>query len=840
MKKLSLKSKKIVFVLFLIFFVSSKLLAATNYVSKTGNHISPFDSWANAATNIQVAVDAASSGNMVLVTNGTYYPASQILITKGISVKSVNGAKKTIVDGGRSHRCFYLNDTKTNIIKGFTITNGYVSGSSPNNCGGAIYFYKGGIVENCIIVDNFATGNGGGVNCDDGGYVLNSVIIKNQAIDEGGGVFCDNGLIQNCIISDNIAGGDGGGLGSYGNGYAKNCTIVGNISSNDGGGVCRIGAIKNSIIYYNFAKRYPNWCWDSTIKYDYNCTTPLPFGDYNISDMPKLLDFGHIATDSPCVTAGDSNNCSGVDIDGDAWQRPPAVGCDQPVAAITSGKLKVKVYSENIIFTTDYSNFFSAIIYGRVSHNTWSFDDGKTYENDLGCYHSWDNPGVYKVILTAFNDSYPVGVSATVIVEVIEKQIHYVNKNNLSPLTPYSNWESAATNIQDAVNVATNIGDFVIVTNGTYYPSSEIKVQNNIIVKSVNGANKTIVNGNNKTRCFNLNNNSTINGFTITNGIGGVYCYDSTILNCIIAGNTTSNNNGGGVYSKYFSEILNTTISKNLARDGGGIICYDSKIENCNINKNNAIMGEGGGIQSYNSTIKNCILHKNIAEQSGGGINLLGGKISDCAIYENEASISGGGIYSWYNAIIQRCNIRNNKTSGIDSEGGGIYIGYDGSFVQSCLIVENSSTGNGGGAYCRYGSRIYNCTISKNTAHGIGNGIYNQAGGCTIANSIIYFNGDDNYSGCFYYYCCSPGLYNYGNITNNPEFRDINGNDYRLESFSPCIDIGNNNYVSYDWDLDDNPRIIDGTVDMGAYEYIPEPSLFIIYYLLIILYLKIK
>jgi len=44
-----------------ILFVSQNILAVTNYVSKTGAHISPFTSWANAATNIQAAVDVAVS-----------------------------------------------------------------------------------------------------------------------------------------------------------------------------------------------------------------------------------------------------------------------------------------------------------------------------------------------------------------------------------------------------------------------------------------------------------------------------------------------------------------------------------------------------------------------------------------------------------------------------------------------------------------------------------------------------------------------------------------------------------------------------------------------------------
>jgi hypothetical protein len=44
-----------------------------------------------------------------------------------------------------------------------------------------------------------------------------------------------------------------------------------------------------------------------------------------------------------------------------------------------------------------------------------------------------------------------------------------------------------------------------------------------------------------------------------------------------------------------------------------------------------------------------------------------------------------------------------------------------------------------------------------------------------------------------------------------------NGN-LRLQSNSPCINAGNNAYVTTATDLDGNPRIVGGKVDMGAYE----------------------
>jgi hypothetical protein len=43
--------------------------------------------------------------------------------------------------------------------------------------------------------------------------------------------------------------------------------------------------------------------------------------------------------------------------------------------------------------------------------------------------------------------------------------------------------------------------------------------------------------------------------------------------------------------------------------------------------------------------------------------------------------------------------------------------------------------------------------------------------------------------------------------------------DLRLQSNSPCINAGNLAYVTTATDLDGNPRIVNGAVDLGAYEY---------------------
>jgi len=542
------KKVTISLILFLTIFTANNLFAATNYVSKTGGHISPFVSWANAATNIQDAVDIASSSNIVLVNDGTYYPAEQITVTNNITVKSVNGPEKTFVDGNNTNRCFYLNNYNT-IISGFTITNGnacdgdgggiYCSGSTPviTNCniignlagddGGGIFR---GTVNNCAISGNSADNNGGGTydasinNCiisknsakyNGGGTydstVQNCTITKNQA-NIGGGLY--NSTINNCFISENSAESSGGGAssgtinnsainentsdngGGAANATLNNCTISGNIAANNGGGTYNC-TVNNSIVYYNTATSENN---KSGGDFLYCCSSEadgvINGSNGNITTVPILISSFHIATNSPCIGAGSSAYTNGVDIDGEAWLAPPSIGCDEfSGAGSLTGELEVAIAANYSSAIADFPIQFSAIVKGKVVGTKWDMNDGIQIPNQGFVTHSWSTAGDYNVVLTAWNDTYPAGKSATVTVHIVdENTIYYVDKNNSSPAAPYTSWATAATDIQTAVDEAA-AGTSVLITNEVYVLNSEISVNKLLKIKGTDRE-KVIVDGN--------------------------------------------------------------------------------------------------------------------------------------------------------------------------------------------------------------------------------------------------------------------------------------------------------------------------------------------------------
>ena len=297
------------------------------YVSLDGSHTTPFDTWAKAATNIQAAVNIATKGNTVIVSNGTYY--ENLVITNSITVQSQsNNPAVTIINGNYpvvSNRCVTMNVDSWLI--GFMVTNGYLQESADYSYGGGI---RGGSVSNCIITGNRIRTIDGTTQYSWGGGVAqadvyNSWIIGNTAFGnlyaDGGGAYgctlrnckvqensaeegsADYGGIcyctsYNCLIVSNSAKGVGGGGGA--GVIFWNCTVISN-SANDGGGGIWLADVFNSISWGNNSEDVIEYPWTNS------CSCGVGYTNTgSITNDPLFVGSGdyNLQSNSPCIDTG--------------------------------------------------------------------------------------------------------------------------------------------------------------------------------------------------------------------------------------------------------------------------------------------------------------------------------------------------------------------------------------------------------------------------------------------------------------------------------------------------------------------------------------------------------
>jgi hypothetical protein len=555
--------------LILFGFTPFSVWAATHYVWQSSpGPAPPFLTWATAATNIQSAVDAAGAGDEIVVTNGTYAAGSRgvystsyggtmtkrVAVDKPLALRSVNGPQTTVIDGGSAVGCVYLTNGAT--LFGFTLTNGYA------DTGGGVYCESSAVLSNCVLSANSAWNYGGGAY----GGILNNCALTGNSAGEGYGGGAADSTLNNCALTGNTAW-YGGGANSC---MLNNCTLTGNSASDDGGGAadstlnnCALtgntawdggGAnscmLNNCILYYNNSTGIDaNYDPSSTL--NYCCSTPLPGrGVGNISADPQLADLEHLSASSPCIGAGSAAYASGTDIDGQPWANPPSIGCDEFYAGAINGPLSVAILADYTNVATGFVVNFTAQIIGHPSTSTWDFGDGSVVSNRPYAAHAWTAMGDYRVILRAYNDTHPGGLTASATVHVIAQPVHYVAVSSPSPLAPYSSWATAATNIQDAVDAASVPGALVLVSNAVY--QTVVAVTRPVTVRSANGPDVTVIDGGGVAQCAYLTSDAVLVGFTLTNGSawngGGVYCESTSAVlsNCVLTGNSATGWRGGG------------------------------------------------------------------------------------------------------------------------------------------------------------------------------------------------------------------------------------------------------------------------------------------------------
>jgi hypothetical protein len=456
-----------------------------------------------------------------------------------------------------------------------------------------------------------------------------------------------------------------------------------------------------------------------------------------------------------------------------------------------------------------------------------------------------------------------------------------------------STWALAKRTIQGAVNAAIATGcDVILVSNGIYTATVDpvVNIKKSVDIRSVNGPDVTIIDGQNSRRCVSVTPTVAgdpicLSGFTIRNGnaVNGAGVYreyyrDLYLSNCVIHANNSSRYGGGihklGSFSQMF--VTDCIISNNQAGEyGAGVSSTHAGhlfMYNCKIVNNESTLG-GGGVYGISNTnylgtifeLNGCRIANNSCHSgSGGGIHTIGdeattGVVNNCIVEQNHSSASGGGILhrggSSYLAklFITNCIIRGNEANGNNYPGAGARI--DGPCrMTGCLIAGNKGIGYGGGLVLYSGTNVVeieNVTIVSNSTmsdYGGGLAIQAQVTACTIRNTIIYNNTSvdggrsnafvDAGSGVIFTNCCTAPLAygtdqpitpNADNIDSDPLFVNLTGGDYRLQSDSPCINTGANMLWMADAiDLDGRCRLdrFSRQVDMGCYEYLPQGAMF--------------
>jgi hypothetical protein len=361
---------------------------------------------------------------------------------------------------------------------------------------------------------------------------------------------------------------------------------------------------------------------------------------------------------------------------------------------------------------------------------------------------------------------------------------------------------------------------------------------------------------------------STIASNQGTGGPGGLFGYQG-------------DSQGGGLYNGGTLTVSNSTLSGNTGSLGGGIYNYGTLgVSNTTLSGNTGSVG--GGIDNSNGTltVSNSTLASNTAIGGGGILNNGTLTVSNSIVSGNSASLAAGGIYNYFGTLtVSNTTLSGNSAD----FGGGIYNDYNGTLtVSNSTLSRNSARYGGGGIYNSSGTgsgnsaTVSNSTLSRNSA-GRGGGILNEGTRpVTLTNVTLTANrANTSGGGGLYVSSGSPVLHNTliaGNFTGatgtarddvfsalNPGgdynligdgtgmtglSNGVNGNlvgsaavpidpllgplqdnggptmTHALLAGSPAIDAGNNAYATV-WDQrgEGFPRIVNGIIDIGAFEY---------------------
>ncbi|MDP2895186.1 MAG: right-handed parallel beta-helix repeat-containing protein [bacterium] len=742
-------------------FLSQPAWGATWYVDAGVSTSGDGSSWQTAFKRIQEGIDAASDGDAVVVAEGTYVENIHFfgknVVLRSTDPWDVGIVASTIIDGNEAGSVVTFSGTENGncLLSGFTIRKGY-GGSWPaaggGICGGTRTNHTQATVENNILTDNDASEGGGIAFCD--GAILNNTITANRAGGGGGLAYCDGAIVNN-TISDNSAT-IGGGLSGCG-GLIGDNVISGNFGHGGGGGLYGCpGIIQNNLITKNWTEQDESrgggleGC-NGTIR-------------NNVISGNK----------SRCHGAGGLSECNG------SIENNLIIGNSSDGAGGGLSDCNGTIVNNTIVFNRGWSGGLSyctgtirnCIIWGNAPTNLPQLSGSS--EPTYSCVQNWVGGGEGNINLNPYfvdpeNGDFHL-LSWSPCIDSGDPSSYFWDEPQPNggriDMGAYGNTPEATSKSPD--------------TDSDGLPDDwELHWFGNLGLDAA----------------------SDPDGDRILNLMDYRYGWSPKMASVTLAENVSKDLR----YETIRSAICEST-------DGDEIIVHTG-VYNENIN----FFGKSVILRSTDPSDPGIVAGTVIdAGISGSAVTFSGAENESCVLsgftIRNGSGFYGGGVCGGSLDTATRATIRNCVIAGNAADQGGGIAFCDG-IIRNTLIYGNTAGYGGGLAYC--GGVIRNCTVADNSSSW-GGGLHDCE--ATVVNCIIWGNIADQDPQMFHtseptYSCIQDWTgTGEGNITAHPYFVHAEAGDYRLRTWSPCIDAGDPSF-----DFSNEPEPNGGRVDMGAY-----------------------
>ncbi len=323
----------------------------------------------------------------------------------------------------------------------------------------------------------------------------------------------------------------------------------------------------------------------------------------------------------------------------------------------------------------------------------------------------------------------------TILLFMLFCMIGFTQTTSAATITVTNTHDAGTGSLRWAVGAAQN-GDMIVfsksIHGGVISLFSEITINREVRIVGP-GADKMTISGRGANRIFYVVNGNTRfsrlkfkNGNTT--GIGGalrihVVGANVEIIHCVFENNHA--NYGGAIY--FYGVSANP--QSNLI------------LENCTFIDNTA--SQGGAINTWGILVAEECEFLGNSGSSGGAIHVQGGgtAIVSNSSFENNEGSDGGAMSIHGIATISRCTFTDNEAS---VRGGAMVVssasGTGQVVISHSTLINNQSQNKGGAIHTENNLRLESCSVIENTASVQGGGIYVFSGTVEMNNSILATN----------------------------------------------------------------------------------------------------